>query len=1423
MADEAEVATETVVVAKRPLWQRILKWLGIAVLSLVVLIALLFFGVDTGPGRRIIANYIGGYNTASGLNIKVGRIDGSIYGKMVLSDVRVSDPKGVFLTSPRLDVDWRPFAFANNHVDVKSAGAKLITLARSPELKETPSDPNAPLLPDLDIDIGRLTVDRFVMAKAVSGAPHILRFDSAVHIADARAQISANALALTGPGIAGGDRLVLKLDAVPDQNRLDVDARLTAPANGVVSAMAGLKQPLEATVTGNGTWKAWTGKAIATLGSKSLADLNLAANDGAFKVRGNAHPALYADTPAEGVAQVRAGRAQQPDATNPLAAITAPQLDLAIDATLDERKVNTRFQLKSDALAVAGQGLIDMAASRFGNLKVDARLLTPGAILPNLNGRDVAASVVLDGAFATPTVNYVIKAASIGFGETRVDDVYASGLAKVDADHILVPIAARARRIAGLNAAAGDLLDNVTINGDLAISGVNILSDNLKIRSRRINATAIIAANMQTGRYTGALNGTVNGYRLESIGILNITTNAKLVTVPSGGFGITGRVVAKTSQIFNSGIRDFLGGNAVVRTDIGYDPSGVITFRNLRMNAPQFRITGGSGRYDPSGALLVNADAYSTAYGPLTARVTGSATAPVVLLRAPRPGVGVGLVNLEARVRGNGTSYAIVATGGTNYGPFSADVVVKPSPVLAVDIRTARFAGVNFSGRVQQVPAGPFAGRIQFAGSGITGAANLGAQGKYQRADIAARAYAAKIPGQADFTIGRAIIAANIVLYDQPQVRADVQIADLRYGPTVLSSARAKINYAGGTGTAQAVATGSNGVPFNIALNARLSPKLWLAAIQGRANGIGFRTASPARIQLEGAGYRLLPTRLDFDKGSARLAGTYGRGTTAQVRLDRLDLSVANALIPNLGLGGTATGSLDFTQANASAFPVADARMTVTNFTRSSLSAVSEPVNIVFAGKLAQSGGDARALVKRGTNTVGRMVATLQPIGGGGSWSERLLAAPLSGGIRYNGPAGVLFSLAAQPDQQLTGGIAIAADFGGRLQAPTLNGVIRADKLAYENETYGTRLSNMRIAGRFNNSRLEITQLQARAGEGSVQAQGSVGFAADEGFPIDIRATLNNARLAKSDALGATASGTIAITNSKANGGLIKGDIDLPEARYEIIRQGQAEVAELTGVRRKSDLVTRPTDRPAVASAGLFKLDLRVRADNKLFVSGMGLESEWEMDLRVGGTSTAPKVVGRVQIVRGTYSFSGKRFEITKGDVRFNGGLLSDPEIAITASTTTNGITVNINVTGTGQNPQIAFSSTPSLPQDEVLSRLLFGSSVTNLSATEALQLASALNSLRGSGGGLNPLGKLRGATGIDRLRILGADEASGRGTALAAGKYLTDDIYIEIITDSRGFAATQLQIALTKSISILSQAGSFGGSNVSVKYSKDF
>ena len=95
-----------------------------------------------------------------------------------------------------------------------------------------------------------------------------------------------------------------------------------------------------------------------------------------------------------------------------------------------------------------------------------------------------------------------------------------------------------------------------------------------------------------------------------------------------------------------------------------------------------------------------------------------------------------------------------------------------------------------------------------------------------------------------------------------------------------------------------------------------------------------------------------------------------------------------------------------------------------------------------------------------------------------------------------------------------------------------------------------------------------------------------------------------------------------------------------------------------------------------------------------------------------------------------------------------------------------------------------------------MLSRLLFGTSITNLSAPEALQLAAAVASLNNSGGGLDPINAVRAATGLDRLRIVPADITTGQGTAIAAGKYLGRRVYVEVVTDARGYSATPRRIS---------------------------
>lgn len=1385
---------------------RVVKWLAISLVSLAILIGVGIFVLDTGPGRRFVADQIQALEFETGMKIRVERIEGSIYGRMVLRNFSVSDTKGEFLFSPQMVVDWRPFSYFSNHVDVRSFTAQRMVLRRIPQFKPTlPS--NAPLLPDMNIDIGRLRIDTFVAEAAVSGERRVARLSGTAHIEDGRAQVRFDGVTIAGAGRGGNDRIGLVLDAVPDTNRFDMSLSLDAPIGGVIAAMVGLKQPLSVRMNGRGDWKTWNGAFNVDLGGQELARLTLTARDGTFAVKGS----------------TRIARA----VTEPAASLLGPITNIDLTAVLKDRRATLAGGVSSDAFNFTSNGVIDLSDNSFEGLKLAFVLTKPSALAKNLSGNGLRALLTLDGAFSTPTVQYVLNADRLAMNDMGIDRLTASGAARVDADHIVIPVTARAARITGLDTVAGGSLANVRLDGDLAVDMPRILSDNMRIRSDRIDARAILVADTSTGLYTGAIDGKIDDYRVASVGVFDIETNADLKTEAKGGFALVGKVRARSTQLFNEGVRDFLGGNMVVSSDVRYGTDGVARFANLRLQSPNVRVTGGSGSYAQNGQIALNADAVTDQYGKVGVRIAGTISNPRATVTADRPGLGIGLANLEARITGARGGYRLAATGDTDYGPLTADVMLGVGKVVTLQVNEANLAGIAFAGSLQQTAAGPFAGQLTANGNGLGGVIRLTAQGKYQEAILNLRANDTVLPGPAQLAIGSAIVDARVVLYDTPWVVADAQLADTRLGSLNLRAARMIVDYRDGRGQVKGLLEGYSGVPFRVSLNADLQPNLWRTMLQGRVRGMNFRTTTPARIIPGKTGYELLPTKVDFGQGSIRLAGNYGDGIKLQSRLDALDMTLFNTFMPGIGVGGRATGSLDFEQAAGSGFPRADARLTINDFTRTTAASISQPVDVNFVGKLLPDGGEARAVIRQRGSVIGRFAASLRPLPPGtGSWNERLLSAPLSGGIRYNGPADTLFSFAGMTNQTLTGPVGLAADFSCRVSSPCLNGVVRASNLTYENQVYGTRLANMAISGKFSGDRLELEQMTAVAGTGRISARGYVGLAAEAGYPMDVTVTLDNARLARSNAVSATATGELRLTKTAGEAALLSGRIVLPETRYEIIRQGASQVPELTGVRFKPRRTRVTGDEPVQRGPGLFqsiRLDVTVIASEELYVSGMGLESEWGANFRLTGTTAAPEIAGEVELVRGTLGFAGRSFDLTDGRVTFTGGRVIDPVVAITGTEDIDDVTVNVNVAGRAYNPQITFSSVPGLPQDEILSRILFGSSISNLSAIQAVQLAASLNSLRGSGGGLNPLGKLRSATGIDRLRILAPDETNGRGTALAAGQYITDDIYVELVTDARGFTATQLEVSLMPWLSILSQAGGSGVTNFNLRIRKNY
>lgn len=1382
---------------------RLLGGIALGLLGLVLLAGLALALLNTDPGRSLVARQLAGIAPESGLKIEVGRLEGSLYGRLRIRDLRLSDPQGVFATAPLVELDWRPAALLQKHVAINTLSAATVRVLRLPALTETSSE--GPLLPDIDISVERLALDRIILDPPVAGRRHVLALQGRADIADRRAVIAADARA------AAGDRLRLALDAVPDDDRFDLALTLVAPVGGVVDGIARLGRPLTARVAGDGGWARWNGTATASLGDTPLLDLRLGGRDGAFTLAGSARPAvLLSGAPAR---------------------LFAPALTLNGSATLAERRADISLRAASDALDVTARGRVDLAASRFGNLRVDARLLRPEALLDDARGRDVRLALVLDGAFATPLVDYRVDAAALAFADSGVEQVHVEGRTQLTATGpIVVPVAATIARVTGVDEAVGGVLRNLAINGTLRVTPEQLLSDDLRIRSAQLNATAVLAMTFATGEYDLALKGAINRYVFAGLGVLDLTTDARLAPTAAGEMGIRGTVQARVRRIDNAALRDALGSLPTISAAFERRPDGTIRFDRGRVTAARLRVADARGVYRPDGTVVIDASGSSTDYGPFTVRAEGPAARPAIRLRAARPNVGVQLSDLDVVMTPTAAGYAITARSGSPYGPIAARArLALDSGPIAIDIDAVQVAGLTARGRVVQTAAGPFAGTLAIAGSGISGTVQLAAAGAIQRIDAALRADKASLALEEPVLIAQGSATVTALLYpDAPAISGKASIRGLRRGALALTRADAEGSYRGGTGTATVSAAGRNGVPFELVASAGFAPDRIRIGASGNANRVALKLAAPAELVAVRGGWRLLPATVELGNGRAEIAGTFADQTQVSAKLVNVDLAISRAISPELRLGGRLSGDIAALLPPRGA-PQLKAGLAILGLTRSSLAGTSSPIDIGVNATLAASGGAVRARLRRGADVVGQLQARLAPLPGNvfDPPMERLLAAPMVGNFRYDGPAEALWALSGVTGHEVRGPLVVTADFAGRVSEPRVSGTARAQGLRYDNLAFGTSVRDIALDSRFTGARFDLLSLTGRTGDsGRISAKGTAELSAERGFPANIEAQLDRARLATRDDLAATVTGPLRLTNGR-NGANVSGDLQIESARYNIARDtGAADIPTLA-VRRvpaPGAVPPRPAATTAAAApSSTIALDVRARANNGIRAEGMGLESEWEADVRAGGTATAPRLTGTIDLVRGTFSFAGRRFDLTRGTVRLTGSTPPNPTIDVVAEAQIDDITATITVGGTATAPVIAFASVPQLPQDEVLSRMLFGRSVGELSAMQALQLASSVASLRGGGGGLNPLGKLRQATGFDRFRVLGADRDAGRGTSLAVGEYLGDNVYVEVTTDVRGYTATQLEIALSKALSIITQVGGSGDTNVGLRYGKDY
>jgi translocation and assembly module TamB len=157
-----------------------------------------------------------------------------------------------------------------------------------------------------------------------------------------------------------------------------------------------------------------------------------------------------------------------------------------------------------------------------------------------------------------------------------------------------------------------------------------------------------------------------------------------------------------------------------------------------------------------------------------------------------------------------------------------------------------------------------------------------------------------------------------------------------------------------------------------------------------------------------------------------------------------------------------------------------------------------------------------------------------------------------------------------------------------------------------------------------------------------------------------------------------------------------------------------------------------------------------------------------------------------------------------------------DPTLDFTAETSVSATTATLHITGYADAPQFEFTSNPSLPQDEIMARLMFGESASQLSALQLAEIGAALASLSGVGGGdggLNPLVKVQKALGLDRLSVgsgtpTSATSTENTGASIAAGRYISKRVYVEAKQNTTGTSQLEADIDLTKRLKLQTKLG---------------
>lgn len=457
--------------------------------------------------------------------------------------------------------------------------------------------------------------------------------------------------------------------------------------------------------------------------------------------------------------------------------------------------------------------------------------------------------------------------------------------------------------------------------------------------------------------------------------------------------------------------------------------------------------------------------------------------------------------------------------------------------------------------------------------------------------------------------------------------------------------------------------------------------------------------------------------------------------------------------------------------------------------------------------------GDTQARVT-GTAATSLATANIQVTGSSNAAAAnpflrtRSIEGPLSFDLRLNGKPAL---------ESLSGRVALA---NGRLAEPR----------------FGLAVGSLNANAQFNAGRIDVDVRGAVEAGGTLSVTGPVHLTGDRQMNLDVR--LANVVLRDPNLYETRVNGAISVAGTVGQGPLVSGRIDVGHTELRIPSTGLGGARAIPDIIHRSE---RPPQRQTRAKAGLLefpspdataagmttppatppanpaRFDLLISAPDQVFVRGRGVDAELGGEIRLTGNARQPIPIGKLELIRGRVDLLGKRFDMTEGLIELQGSLI--PVLRLVAETQQDDITTRIIIDGEASDPEITFESSPEMPQEEVLSQLLFGRGLDNISALQAAQLAAAVATLAGRGGD-GIVGRLRASTGLDDLDLTTDNQGN---VSLRAGKYLTENIYTDVQVGGDGKTRLNLNLDINKALTARGSVDSEGESGIGLFYERDY